>query len=41
VVNWYLSDNVRLEFAFGYGSLDRFDVVGKTQLFQTRVQLQF
>jgi phosphate-selective porin OprO/OprP len=41
MVNWYMSDNVRLEFAYGSGSLDRFGLVGKTQFFQTRVQLQF
>jgi phosphate-selective porin OprO and OprP len=41
MVNWYMSDNVRLEFSYGYGSLDRFNLVGKTQFFQTRVQLQF
>jgi len=41
VVNWHMSDNVRLEFIYGYGSLNRFDLVGKTQFFQTRVQLQF
>ena len=41
MVNWYMSDNVRLEFAYGYGSLNRFDLVGKTQFFQTRIQLQF
>jgi len=40
MVNWYLSDNVRLEMTYGYGSLDRFDLVGKTQFFQTRLQLQ-
>jgi phosphate-selective porin OprO/OprP len=40
-VNWYLSDNVRLEFVYGYGHLDRFGVHGNTQFFQTRVQLQF
>jgi phosphate-selective porin OprO/OprP len=40
MVNWYLSDNVRLEMAYGYGSLNRFDLVGKTQFFQTRIQLQ-
>jgi len=39
VVNWYLSDNLRLEMAYGYGSLDRFGLVGKTQFFQTRLQL--
>jgi len=36
-----LSDNVRLGFIYGYGSLNRFDLVGKTQFFQTRIQLQF
>jgi phosphate-selective porin OprO/OprP len=41
MVNWYLSDNVRLEFSYGYGSLNRFNLVGKTQFFQTRIQLQF
>jgi phosphate-selective porin OprO and OprP len=40
MVNWYLSDNVRLEGAYGYGSLNRFGTVGKTQFFQTRIQLQ-
>ena len=41
VVNWHMSDKVRLEFVYGYGSLNRFNLVGKTQFFQTRVQLQF
>jgi phosphate-selective porin OprO/OprP len=40
MVNWYLSDHVRLEVAYGYGALDRFAAVGKTQFFQTRLQLQ-
>jgi phosphate-selective porin OprO and OprP len=40
MVNWYVSDNVRLEMAYGYASLDRFGLVGKTQFFQTRLQLQ-
>ena len=40
MVNWYLSDHLRLETAYGYGSLNRFGVVGKTQFFQTRLQLQ-
>jgi len=40
MVNWHLSDNVRLEFTYGYGSLDRFALVGKTQFFQSRLQLQ-
>lgn len=41
MVNWYLSDNVRLEMAYGYGRLERFDLTGHTQFFQTRLQLQF
>jgi len=40
MVNWYLSDHLRLEMAYGYGSLDRFGVVGKTQFFQSRLQVQ-
>jgi phosphate-selective porin OprO/OprP len=39
MLNWHLSDNVRLEFAYGYGSLDRFNVTGRTQFFQSRLQL--
>jgi phosphate-selective porin OprO and OprP len=41
MVNWYLSDNVRVEMAYGYGHLDRFGLNGNTQFFQTRIQLQF
>jgi phosphate-selective porin OprO/OprP len=40
MVNWHLSDNVRLEFAYGYGLLDRFGLQGATHFFQTRLQLQ-
>jgi phosphate-selective porin OprO/OprP len=40
MLNWYLSDNVRLEFVYGYGMLDRFGLKGGTQFFQTRLQLQ-
>jgi phosphate-selective porin OprO/OprP len=40
MVNWHMSDNARLEFVYGYGTLDRFGVVGRTQFFQTRLQLQ-
>ncbi len=40
MLNWYLSDNVRLEFAYGYGHLNRFGLPGNTQFFQTRLQLQ-
>lgn len=41
MVNWHLSDNARLEFAYGYGKLDRFDIKGATHFFQSRLQLQF
>jgi phosphate-selective porin OprO and OprP len=40
MVNWHLSDNVRLELAYGYGSLGRFGLTGATQFFQSRLQLQ-
>jgi phosphate-selective porin OprO/OprP len=40
MLNWHLSDNVRLEFVYGYGMLDRFGLKGGTQFFQTRLQLQ-
>ncbi|HKQ97876.1 MAG TPA: porin [Candidatus Polarisedimenticolia bacterium] len=40
MMNWHMSENVRLEFVYGYGMLDRFDLEGATQFFQTRLQLQ-
>jgi phosphate-selective porin OprO/OprP len=40
MVNWHMSDNVRLEFVTGYGMLDRFDRDGGTVFFQTRIQFQ-
>lgn len=40
-VTWYLSDNVRFELAYGYGTLDRFGLEGSTQFFQSRIQLLF
>ena len=39
LVSWHLSDHVRLETSYGYGSLDRFGLTGKTHFFQTRIQL--
>jgi phosphate-selective porin OprO/OprP len=41
MVNWYLSDHLRLELAYGVGQLDRFGLTGTTQFFQTRLQFQF
>jgi phosphate-selective porin OprO/OprP len=39
-VNWHLSDHVRLAMTYGYGSLERLNLRGKTHFFQTRIQLQ-
>lgn len=39
MINWYLSKDVRFEFTYGYGVLDRFNLKGATQFFQTRIQL--
>jgi phosphate-selective porin OprO/OprP len=39
MVNWYLSNAVRFEMAYGYGTLDRFNLSGATNFFQARVQL--
>jgi phosphate-selective porin OprO/OprP len=41
MVNWHMSDNVRLEAAYGYSVLNREGLVGHTQYFQTRIQLTF
>jgi hypothetical protein len=41
MVNWDLSQNVRLEAGYGYGQLDRFNLKGNTQFSQTRLQLQY
>jgi len=38
-VNWYLTQLIRLEFMYGYGVLDRFNIKGTTQFFQSRLQL--
>ncbi len=41
MINWYLTDNARLEFAYGYGVLNRFGIIGRTQFYQSRLQLEF
>jgi len=38
MVNWHLSDNVRVDLEYGYGELDRFGLDGGTQFFQGRIQ---
>jgi len=38
MLNWYMTDNVRLEFVYGYGVLKRFGLLGRTQFYQARIQ---
>ena len=38
MVNWYLTENIRFELAYGYGVLHRFDLKGVTHFFQSRIQ---
>ena len=40
MLNWYMTDNLRLEFAYGCGRLNRFGVLGTTQFFQSRFQFR-
>jgi phosphate-selective porin OprO/OprP len=41
MVNWYLTDYLRLVATYGVGRLDRFGLKGTTQFFQTRLQFEF
>ena len=38
MVNWYMSKVIRMEFIYGYGQLNRFELKGNTQFFQSRIQ---
>ena len=40
MLNWHLTDNVRLEMGYGYGTLLRFGMKGRTHFFQVRTQMQ-
>jgi phosphate-selective porin OprO/OprP len=40
MINWYLTDNLRLEFAYGYGVLTKVGTRGVTQFFQSRLQMR-
>ena len=40
MMNWHLSDQLRLEVTYGYGKLDRFQLNGRTHFFQSRIQFQ-
>lgn len=41
LVNWYLTEALRFEAAYGYGVLDKMDQTGGIHFIQTRFQLQF
>ena len=41
MVNWYLSKNIRWEFIYGFGKLDRYDLQGNVQFFESRIQFTF
>jgi phosphate-selective porin OprO/OprP len=41
MINWYMSKDIRLEFVYGYGVLDRYDLKGGTHFFQMRTQFAF
>jgi phosphate-selective porin OprO/OprP len=38
MINWYLTKVVRWELIYGYGTLDRFNMKGHVQFFETRIQ---
>jgi len=38
-VNWYASKVIRMEFIYGYGVLDRYNLKGAVQIYQARLQL--
>ena len=39
MVNWYVSKTSRMEFIYGYGVLDRFNLKGNVQFFEARLQI--
>jgi phosphate-selective porin OprO/OprP len=38
MINWYMSKVVRMEFIYGYGVLNRYDLQGSLQVYQVRLQ---
>ncbi len=38
MINWYVSKVIRMEFVYGYGVLDRYNLKGPVQFFQSRLQ---
>ena len=41
MINWYLSRTMRWELIYGYGILDRYNLKGTVQFFETRIQFSF
>ncbi len=41
MINWYLSKNIRWEFIYGFGNLDRYGIKGNVQFFESRIQFTF
>ena len=39
MINWYMNKALRMEFGYGYGVLDRFNLNGATHFFQSRIQI--
>lgn len=40
MINWYMTDNLRFEFAYGYGVLTKLGARSVTQFFQSRIQMR-
>jgi phosphate-selective porin OprO/OprP len=38
MVNWYVTKVIRMEFVYGYGVLDKYQMKGAVQFFQSRIQ---
>lgn len=38
MINWYVSKVIRMEFVYGYGVLDRYQLKGGVHFFQSRIQ---
>ncbi len=38
MINWYMSRIIRMEFIYGYGIFNRFDLRGTTSFFESRLQ---
>jgi phosphate-selective porin OprO/OprP len=41
VINWYPARTIRFELIYGYGILDRFNLIGHVQFFESRIQFSF